>query len=366
MVLTRRAYKSISRWLPNELLSRIMEASSSSDLAALCRTCKLFHAIGTPALYRVVYLRSDSVECFCSTVLGNTAKFADLVRSFTTDPKLLRDPSPLVLSCVKTLARIENISINGNQLQEARHEVMYCTFPDLLRCVLSLRDRDWTSLQQEDTVASFLIRHPGLQSVEIIHSWAPDFWPSTSARIPLLNLERISAPSRFLPSIIARGLKEVRLEWLQEDPVEPVFSILGSMTRSNVPFVYSNFCWGDYCTEIVDSMSRNVPHAKTLYMYVYALDPMLREETIAQFMKSLPRFTKLQSFGIQTKGGDKRRSTFGVNEVEDQITVQGFGDVCSTLQICRLNENAWRKIDGTWELFPFEKFSASAGITFFS
>ncbi|KAJ7684217.1 hypothetical protein DFH06DRAFT_1462596 [Mycena polygramma] len=362
MVLTRRAYKSISRWLPNEIISQIIEAASFDDLAALCRTCKLFHAIGIPVLYRVVRLRGESVEAFCSTVLGNTPKFAELVRSFTTDDnvKLVLEQTPLVLNCVKTLSRIEDISIKGSHLWKARLKVMACTFPHLLRCLVSIKDRHWTSLQQEDTVASFLIRHPALKSVEIIHSWYADSWPSTSARIPLLNLERIRAPPRFLPSILARGLKEVRLEWLEKEPAEPIFSILGPMTRSDVPFVYSNFCRGDQCAEIVDSISRNVPHTKTLCMDIHMLSSMVRKEIIVQFMESLPLFTELQFFGIQTKG-DVPGATWGET---DEITVQDFGDVCSTLQLCRLNKNAWRKIDGSWEPFPVEGFYALAGITF--
>ncbi|KAJ6479982.1 hypothetical protein C8R47DRAFT_604321 [Mycena vitilis] len=366
MVLTRRASKSISRWLPNEVLSQIMEAVSSSDLAALCRTCKLFHAIATPFLYRVVYLRSEDVENFCSTVLGDIPKFAELVRSFTTDARPCQPLiGPLVSKCVKTLTRIENISINGHYLQNARLDVMACTFPHLSRCILSLKDNFCPSTKEEDMVASFLIRHPALKSVIITHSWSSEFWPSTLACIPLLDLQRICASPRRIPSILARNLHEVRLEWIDRDPVEPVFSILGPMTGTENPFVYSHFCWGDQFAEIMDSISRHVPHAKTIHMDVYALESWVREEIIVQVIESLPLFTGLRSFGIQSKGNSAGATSTMWGE-NDGITVRGLGDICSTLQMCRLNKNAWRKINGTWELFPIEDFRTLAGITFSS
>ncbi|KAJ6479978.1 hypothetical protein C8R47DRAFT_1074442 [Mycena vitilis] len=164
---------------------------------------------------------------------------------------------------------------------------MACTFPHLSRCILSLKGSSWPSTKEEDTVASFLIRHPALKSVEIIHSW---------------------------------------------DPVEPVFGILGPMTGTENPFVYSHFCWGDQFAEIMDSISRHVPHAKTIHMDVYALESWVRE-----VMESLPLFTGLRSFEIQSKGNSAgaTSTTWGEN---DGITVRGLGDICSTLQMCRLSE----------------------------
>jgi hypothetical protein len=45
MVLTRRVSKSISEWLPNEVIPEVIEATPSSSQAALCRTCILFHSL---------------------------------------------------------------------------------------------------------------------------------------------------------------------------------------------------------------------------------------------------------------------------------------------------------------------------------
>jgi hypothetical protein len=79
-----RGYKSISQWFPNEVMSEIIQAAPRLDQVALFRTCKLFHALGVPILYRVVDLNDyTSIEGFCSTVLANPTKFGELVRSLS-------------------------------------------------------------------------------------------------------------------------------------------------------------------------------------------------------------------------------------------------------------------------------------------
>ncbi|KAJ7490808.1 hypothetical protein FB451DRAFT_1389566 [Mycena latifolia] len=92
MVLTRRAYKAISRWLPSEIILEIIQAAPQADRASLCRVSKLFHALGLPVLYRVVHLQTRaSAEAFGPTVLSNIA-LGPLVRSFTIDPACFFGP----------------------------------------------------------------------------------------------------------------------------------------------------------------------------------------------------------------------------------------------------------------------------------
>ncbi|KAF7354454.1 hypothetical protein MVEN_01134500 [Mycena venus] len=60
MVLTRRAYKSIVRWLPNEMLSEVFGHLFGADLLALCRTSRLINGLATPLLYRSIALSEIS------------------------------------------------------------------------------------------------------------------------------------------------------------------------------------------------------------------------------------------------------------------------------------------------------------------
>ncbi|KAJ7100492.1 hypothetical protein C8R44DRAFT_946970 [Mycena epipterygia] len=83
MVLTRRAYKAISRWLPNEVITEIIQAASQKDRAALCRTSKLFYGLSVPVLYRVVDIETHVCLLSFSAVISSNPDLAKAVRSFT-------------------------------------------------------------------------------------------------------------------------------------------------------------------------------------------------------------------------------------------------------------------------------------------
>ncbi|KAJ6548162.1 hypothetical protein DFH09DRAFT_1087283 [Mycena vulgaris] len=63
MFLTRRAYKSISRWLPNEIITEIL-AASQADQASLCRVSKLFYALCRPLGVSVFTAHGDMLRAF--------------------------------------------------------------------------------------------------------------------------------------------------------------------------------------------------------------------------------------------------------------------------------------------------------------
>ncbi|KAJ6566981.1 hypothetical protein B0H19DRAFT_716403 [Mycena capillaripes] len=241
---------------------------------------------------------------FCSAVIGNTAKFAELVRSFAignhdyAESQML-DKSSIITDCLKTLLRIENLSINGRYLELTRQQVCAsCTFPNLASC----------TLYSEEETYIFFNRHPGLKSVWIVSTWALFVrWVSSpSTQITLPNLERIRASPRILPSIITAGLKDVRLEWDDADvdppeagdPPEPLFIALRARICSSVPFTCSNACVPAECVAIIDSISRNIPRARTLQFEVYEEYEFPHDETVTQLIKTFSRFTHLQFFAL--------------------------------------------------------------------
>ncbi|KAF8155343.1 hypothetical protein K438DRAFT_1862636 [Mycena galopus ATCC 62051] len=372
MVLTRRAYKSISRWLPNEVICEIIQAARPSDQAALCRTSKLFHSLGVPVLYRVVELRSyASIRDFCSVVLANAAKFAGLVRSLTASmytvspwPRNLDDPG--LFDCCKILLKIENLSFEGHELHKMRQQLLSSTFPCLVGCTLSVVPGvPWTSAQQ-DTIASFLTRHTALKSIRIEKYPSEGYlqseiqsWPSTSARIPLLNLQHLRAPPKLLFAIITTRLKEVRLTWEKFEPVEPTFTALRSLTRSEIPFICSIRCWHQHCEEIVESFSKHMPHTRTLQMSVATHQPP--DVFLACFTRCLSSFTALECLSLCTNFSDQQLNEL---QTEDRMRqIKGLGDECPTLQACRLSWNASRKVNGVWEKLSIGAFVEMAGIS---
>ncbi|KAJ6566986.1 hypothetical protein B0H19DRAFT_1258154 [Mycena capillaripes] len=117
---------------------------------------------------------------------------------------------------------------------------------------------------------------------------------------------------------------------------------LQSMTRSGAPFTCANECLSERSAAIDDSVSRNIPHIKTLQIYTKLFHSNC-DETIAQITNYLPRFTDLAFFEMT----HNRRPLIPKENIgKARIATQAFGDACPTLQACRLHEGAWKKVDG--------------------
>ncbi|KAJ6548171.1 hypothetical protein DFH09DRAFT_1281621, partial [Mycena vulgaris] len=128
MVLTRRGYKAISRWLPNEIMTEIIQEAPQNDLASLCRVSKLFHGLVVPVLYRAVHLDHDGAAAFCDAILSNPG-LAELVRSLTMAARRGAWPDYPV-----------------------RRQLYALTFPHLLCYRVSIGREDWPSILGDDTL----------------------------------------------------------------------------------------------------------------------------------------------------------------------------------------------------------------------
>ncbi|KAJ7490806.1 hypothetical protein FB451DRAFT_1221120 [Mycena latifolia] len=369
MVLTRRAYKAISRWLPNEIITEIIRAAPQADRASLCRVSKLFHALCLPVLYRVVHVQTRaSAEAFGLSVLSDTA-LGPLVRSFKIDRGCFVGSklSPLVLDVCKTLSNLEDLSMPLSSIA-GLGELLLCTFPQLTRCNMGSKAcLEWSSKEKDDLVA-FLLRHPALATLDILVGCP--LTPKTL--IPLVHLQQLKCPAALVPFIVAHNLHEARLDWDHREggvpnEVEKTIVALKSMTHTNVPFVCSIEVFTLQFAEIVDSISRNLPHTKTFRLALYTSLRTPQEPT-DQVMNCLPRFTGLVYLSLECWHrilDNKVIHTLRDTEEEDQQTVQAFGDVCPTLKACRLNRVAWKNSNGTWKKYPEQDFREMAGISGF-
>ncbi|KAJ7490857.1 hypothetical protein FB451DRAFT_626723 [Mycena latifolia] len=360
MVLTLRVSTAIYRGLPNEIITEIIVAALQTDRASLCRVSQLFHALCLPVLYGVVRLETHaSAVAFCSAIISNSA-LAALVRSLTVAsscfPITASRLSRLLADSSKSLLRVEILSIDLMLLQDGHlRELLACTFPHLVQCSLGTKERHWNSTEREDTLASFLTRHPALTKLRIQDWIVRESSPSVSPRIPLQHLKHLSCPIKFVPSIAASNLKEARLYW-DVDNIECTISALKSMTRPNEPFVCSNDVFAPIpFSDIVDSISKNIPHIKTLHLRLYQLHSL--RGTLDNLRTSLSRFTGLAYLSIEYVLTIDSQF-LGDTEAGEQLIVQGFGDVCPTLEACRFYSRAWRKVDNTWELCHAENFKA--------
>ncbi|KAJ7509623.1 hypothetical protein B0H11DRAFT_1960350 [Mycena galericulata] len=359
MVLTRRQYRAISSWLPNEVIVQIIEAAPRADQAALCRVSKLFRGLGVRVMYRVVHLEHSraNVRAFCLALLWNPA-LAELVRSLTVpepldpmyiEPHDVLDISNLMLRSFKTLLRLEHLSLDVNLW--VGECFLPCTFPRLVSCDVG------NSLASLDAVASFLIHHPALTRI-CIAAWDGSELTAPTP-IPLPNLRYYRGPHQLIPCLETGGLEEVALDWRRTRPssVEPTVVALKSMTPPDVPIVYSNiWCRGHGpFTEIIDSLSRNILHMKTLQMH---LRELLQdgEQELACLKKYLPLLNGLTFLSFYW--------TFGSSLPIGLDTVEAFGDLCPTLEACRYGCHAWRKVDGTWQTFSVADYCMLAGVQF--
>ncbi|KAJ7346156.1 hypothetical protein DFH08DRAFT_211122 [Mycena albidolilacea] len=199
-------------------------------------------------------------------------------------------------ACWKTLLRIENISLGDPYLWRAQHQC--ATFPHLRCCTLSASDGRWTSTEHKDTLASFLTRHPALESIRIQETPSFGSWPLTSALISLPALRRLRAPRNFPVSIANSRLTEFRLSFGNSGSVGATFSSLRSLTRIEVPFICGIDCLPHHCEKILDSVSTHIPHTRILQMEMFLItytDPTLTE-VFAFFVKCLARFSGLEIF----------------------------------------------------------------------
>ncbi|KAF7361552.1 hypothetical protein MSAN_01188800 [Mycena sanguinolenta] len=370
MVLTRRAYREkmeISRWLPNEVLVQIIQHSAKADQATLARASKLFWDLCLPVLYRIVKLKNPrSITFFCSKIMEIPSR-ADAVRSFTLNVPFNKHDEircDLILASLKLMLSLDHLSLSAFAL-DTRHTVMLleqCSFPQLISCDL-WAPSDIKDLFQipppplsksSDLTAVFLTRHSTLKRIQF-HS-VYRMVASRSVHAPLPNLEFYAGHARFILSINAIGLQAVELVWYTEDDevIDEIVTGISSMTRPNFPFVSSHSYWDDPC-QIVTSVSKHIPHTKTLRLQCLELSfTILSQDTIRYITRCLHGFTGLVYLEL---GYTRNFPAPGVDDdSEDRIAVEAWGKACPTLEACCLNLSAWRKIDSHWETFSMKEF----------
>ncbi|KAJ7629581.1 hypothetical protein B0H17DRAFT_1218142 [Mycena rosella] len=352
MVLTRRAYKAISRWLPNEIITEIVQLTLRSDQASLSRVSTLFRDLCLPILYRVVRLNSRaSVAGFGAAVLSNNA-LAELVRSYTA-ADFFGVPSSLLMDSSKALIRLESLSLHQSLAGADLRALLGLTFPHLVRCRLRTATLQlgpkyaFPSAEKQDVLMSFLLRHPALENLHIEDPYHMEVWPSQSARIPLLHLQRLRCPAKIVPSIDTTNLRRARLCWNT-----------GVLILSNPPkSKTSSFRFGRWPTPISPS---NMPNMRTLQLGLTFGPTHIDEhnEIMGHLKNYLPRFMTLAFLSLEYTTIWPSAPTFDEKQAIDSLST-----VCPTLEACRLHDHAWRKMAGRWEEYAVEEFEALAGLS---
>ncbi|KAJ6477627.1 hypothetical protein C8R45DRAFT_1007502 [Mycena sanguinolenta] len=369
MVTTRRAHRErmeISLWLSNEVLVLIIKHTLKTDQAALARVSKLFRDLCLPVLYRDVKMvkATSAITSFCSGLIQNPCR-AHAVRSFALTvpyrryrghPDILGDS---ILATLKLMLRLAHLSVSGFTLDAHHGRVLLeeINFPELISCNLWVSSTSpegfWTN--PSDLAVAFLGRHSTLRRVHF-HSDCEMVAPQ-SVRVTLPHLEFYEGDAAFVFAIDAIALKEVRLFWtFKNKAVDKILARISSMTNPDLPFISSHTYSGDRCTEIVASVSKHMPHTRTLRLcpsFMSQLSHVLPQDTIRHITECLPSFTNLVHLAIV--GGS------AYDNIEDWNTVERWREACSTLGAYCLNRFAWKKVDGRWEECDLEEFGVLSG-----
>ncbi|KAJ7897929.1 hypothetical protein B0H14DRAFT_2675699, partial [Mycena olivaceomarginata] len=352
-----RQSKGISQWLPNEILTHIIQDTLQGDQLALSRVSKLFHALVVPVLYCVVKVETvASRHVFCHTLLSKPI-LGGLVRSMTLrcSPDFREVPDKahiaLILDSLKLLLRLRHLSLNLTLYNPVHGRAfLELSFPCLVSCHMGLG-----SYTNDHPTLHFLRRHPGLISFSSPLGIQLEIKPPLS----MPGLRALGAPVSFVRGIVTRELREAKLAWgfkSRNLDIENHIIALTSRIPDGAPFIMTiNEC--DYrLTEILDSLSRNIPYTRTLCLRWQHLADL--RENIATAVKSLRRFYGLEFISIENMPDNN-----WLTKPEAFALAHSYNDACPTLEACSIGGHTWRKVNSIWQEFPSSDFPALAGIT---
>ncbi|KAF7340895.1 hypothetical protein MSAN_02119000 [Mycena sanguinolenta] len=180
----------------------------------------------------------------------------------------------------------------------------------------------------------FFGRHPTLKRVCLRSDYGMDALPSV--HISLANLEYYEGDAAFISAIDTIGLKKIEIFWSQSarENVDKVIAGIGSITKSNLPFVSSHTYYDDPC-EIVTSLSKHMRHTQTLRLRSFTeYSAELSQDTVRRITECLPQFTGLMYLAVRWDDSEDSFPTlpFAANK----NAVERWGEVCPTLQACCL------------------------------
>ncbi|KAJ6585597.1 hypothetical protein B0H19DRAFT_425093 [Mycena capillaripes] len=267
-----------------------------------------------------------------------------------------------MLASFRKLLHLEQLSIRIAVWEEHRDTFLRCSFPHLLSCHLGLATIGEGGIFP--LVTSFLERHPSLRTFSTpLKAFSRD---GADPLIPfsLPHLQNFRGPATLVPVISGtQDLREVRLSWFRQhsaQDIEEIARTLKSMTREDFPFICSNYDCDNSFIEVLESISRNLPHTNTLEMRGYGFN-VSNEIKLSHLKNCLPRFTGLRVLSLAMAVDDDDPAS---REEATRRMTRDLGDICPSLEACRLNTYAWRKVNAMWEQYPADDFPELASISF--
>ncbi|KAF7336596.1 hypothetical protein MSAN_02291800 [Mycena sanguinolenta] len=337
MVLTRRAtkaLKSITRWLPAEMLLEMCGYVSDSTLASLCRTGRTMRALATPVLYRSVSLTDGRrATRFIEAVASRPALAAHVRRLL-----LKRDKEDVDLSrpTTQTLNRILPLMTRLEDLD--------------LRCVdfwleggiggVCFRDlRSFGGLAIPESCASmeaFLHRHSTITTLDVMGCWENEVGTS-AVHLPQLAAYTGSANFlSFLDDATVRRILSLDLCALDAN--------FGAVLSRLAPCAHLRRVAGTLvdveAAEVMEAVRKYVPQIQHIALRAQ-VPTELPLAGVAERLGTLPLLRQLEF----------RRYTHASKAAG---TVRTCGAACEALLQVVLDDQEWRRVGGQWVTWPPE------------
>ncbi|KAF7372827.1 hypothetical protein MSAN_00488700 [Mycena sanguinolenta] len=353
MVLTRRAvtaYKSIIRWLPNEILTTMMLHLSQQDLVVLCRTSRLFRNLATPLLYRCVSLSTDfQVNSFVRMITRRSAtSLCHHVRQLYLTKVELKLSLTLVksmTSVISRLVRLEVLDLFLGSPVEFTDLLRDAYFPHLTTFQYTLRKGTLLLLP------AFLNRHPTISTLGLTRIEPIDI----NAEIALLD-EPISLPNLGFyngPSGMVRtfgpgnSIKSACLFWYpgDSDTARPLLHLGAIATSSLVALM--PICLSDHPARvmIMQSAATHLPHIRILkFARLRGVAGRISREDAREIATCLEKFSALAILEL-----DKREDAVdNANLTHDRETILLWSGSCKSLLEIVLHGRVWISVRGHW------------------
>ncbi|KAJ7619657.1 hypothetical protein FB45DRAFT_931345 [Roridomyces roridus] len=351
-----RAHMRITRWLPNEVLTEIIQNALRADQATLCRVSKLFHALALPSLNRTVVLHTNDSsicipEAFCSAIIRNPER-ADSVRSLTfvqeSYDAVHPEPSETLMESLKLMRKLEHLSLEDHRPHGVVPRLTSLTFPNLLSCILLGGNTEDRSLH----ITGFLSRHPTITHLRLRPPPGEDLPVPDGSLLP--RLQCYDGGLGWLPSFSARSLAAVRTVWTVEFP-----SLANKLSALTSPALTLSidFVQGDQITRLLDQLLTHLPHLGILKLLCWR---MSTEEILTQITASLPRFRRLEYLAYDYLPGHSPDDADNDREV-----LKTWASVCPILKGSCIGEIAARKVGEQWEECSRSVFDTDAGFLVF-
>ncbi|KAJ7097353.1 hypothetical protein C8R44DRAFT_989064 [Mycena epipterygia] len=335
MVLTRRASKSITRWLPNELISEPMLYLSQSALVALC---KITSGLAIPLLYCDVWLSTlPEIENFLYALkrhADSPVPRKNHLRKFSLESRQLELSPNLVDGITALLGNLPN-------LRYLQLLLSHTQFPDTLRHSSFPNLSSFHCFVSQDTSAllsAFINRHQTITHLALYRNRNAD---GTTPALDSIHLPNLMGASTFTPSLVSdtKSLYIMHVEWSFDDlDVEGALAPLARMVAPwHILVVHS-----DYISEplFLERLAASMPKVGIIaFCKISAVSGRIPLAHALEIATKLGRFSALASLeflGFEDDG-DESVTDFEC-EGNDIEIIESWAAACKTLVQVHLRE----------------------------